>query len=54
MRDVFEVIVYWAFPAHPLFPPYLTGVNDTDIVLSEHFDALGFDTSFRSWESDDE
>ena len=54
MRNVFEVIVCWAFPAHPLFPPYLTSVNDADIALSEHFDALGFDTSFRSWESDDE
>ena len=54
MRNVFEVIVYWAFPAHSLFPSYLTSLNDADIALSEHFDALGFDTSFRSWESDDE
>ena len=38
----------------PLLSPYLIGVNDADIALSENFDALGFDTSFRSWESDDE
>ena len=32
----------------PLFPMF-SSIYDNDDMLSEHYDALGYDTSFRLW-----
>ena len=47
------VTVYWAHKTHPIISKIFTGLDDPDDKLSEQYDALGFDLTFESWESDD-
>ena len=52
---VFALLTYWALLAHPSFSHGFTGLHDSvfvdfdDVVLEKHYDALGYDLSFRGW-----
>ena len=49
------VAVVLGFVSSPFFLSWFTGLHDLcyinvdDVVLEEHYDALGYDLSFRGW-----
>ena len=51
MRCVHKLLLYWALSS-PLFP--IISGSSYDEFLSQRYDAMGYDASFRSWLSDEE
>ena len=55
MQYVFVLLTYWALLACLSFSRGFTSLHDLtyvdvdDAVLEEHYDALGYDLSFRGW-----